>query len=88
MFEVEQGIIKDFRKRRSILNIVFTLIKLLIAYALISYIDYGLFIVIGYLLYSLENTMGLQFINSQEIDLQLNMLNQRINELENDRNKT
>jgi len=82
MFEAEQQKIIDFRKQRSILNIVFTTIKLLLSYALITYIDYGLFIVVGYVLYSLEKAISLQFINSQEIDLQLNIIHQKLNELE------
>ena len=53
-----------------------------IAYALMTYVDFGVFIVIGYILYALENSTGIQFINSQEMDLQFNVLHQRINELE------
>ena len=82
MFEDVQQKLQEHRKNRSILNIVFTAIKLTLAYALITYTDFGIFIVIGYILYALENNSGIQFINSQEIDLQLNILHQRINELE------
>lgn len=83
MSEVEQQKIQGYRKNRYVLNVVFTVVKLAIAYSLIVYTNYGLFIVIGYLLYALENTRGIQFINSQEINLQLNIIHQKINDLEN-----
>lgn len=87
MFEEEKQRISDYRKTRKILNIVWVGVKLTIAFALISYIDYGMFIVMGYILYALENNSGIQFINSQETDLQLNILHQRINQLENKDNE-
>jgi len=82
MFEEKKQKIQDDRKNRKRLNIVWVFIKLGIAFALVSYIDYGIFIVIGYILYSLERHSGLQFINSQEIDLQLNLIHQRMSQLE------
>jgi len=83
MFEEEKLRIDDYRKTRKLLNIVWVGVKLAIAFALISYVDFGIFIVIGYILYALENSSGIQFVNSQEMDLQLNILHQRINQLEN-----
>lgn len=83
MFEEEKQKICEYRKTRNMLNIVWLAVKLAIAFALVTYIDFGIFVVIGYVLYALERTSGLQFINTQEIDLQLNIINQRINELEN-----
>ena len=87
MFEEEQQRINDYRKTKKILNITWATAKLAVAYVLITYIDFGIFFVIGYILYAIENFSGLQFINSQEIDLQLNVLHQRINELEGKANK-
>lgn len=69
MFEEEKQKISDYRKTRNMLNIVWVAVKLTISFALITYFDFGIFIVIGYILYALENTSGLQFINTQEIDL-------------------
>jgi hypothetical protein len=69
-------------KKVKILNIVlFTIIKLIIAYCLVTYLEYGLFIVIGYILYALENIANLQYINSREINLQINILHERINKI-------
>lgn len=82
MFEAEIEKISIYRKTRKIHNIVWPAIRLAIAYALMTYVDFGVFIVIGYILYALENSTGIQFINSQEMDLQFNVLHQRINELE------
>jgi len=82
MFESEAQKVSDYRKARVKLSIVLVVIKLVIAYLVIEYIDFGLYIVIGYILYSLENLSGLQMINSQETNLQFNILRQRIEELE------
>jgi hypothetical protein len=69
-------------KKVKILNIVlFTIIKLIIVYCLVTYLEYGLFIVIGYILYALENIANLQYINSREINLQINILHERINKI-------
>ena len=82
MFEEEKEKVEDFRKKRKVMNILWVVIKLVIAYVLITYLDYGILIVVGYILYALESYKGLQFINTQETDLQLNILQQRINKLE------
>jgi len=82
MLEEEEERIDGLRKNKTMLNFVWVPIKLAIAYVLITYIDYGLFIVIGYILFALENYTGLQYINSQEVNLQLNVLHQKIKELE------
>jgi len=82
MFEVQEKRIADYRKNRVTIDLASTVVKLAIAYALITYVDFGIFIVIGYIFYAIGNISSLQFINSQEIDLQLNILNQRISEFE------
>lgn len=82
MFEAEQQKIAEYRRLRTYINIAWVAAKLAIAYALITYVELGIYIVIGYILYALETTAGLQFINSKEIDLQLNILNQRVEKLE------
>ena len=87
MFEGEKQRINEYRNSRIKLQIVWAIVKLAVAYALVTYIDFGFFIVFGYILYSLEKTSGLQFINTQETDLQLNILNQRISELEGKQKK-
>jgi len=82
MFESQKQQIADYRKNRTAATLVWVIVKLAIAYAITTYIDFGIFIVFGYIFYAIENTSSLQFINSQEIDLQLNILNQRISEFE------
>ena len=49
-----------------------------IAYFLVTYIEYGIFIVIGYVLYALEAHSALQYINSQETDYHLNKLYSKV----------
>ncbi|MDY0051984.1 MAG: hypothetical protein RBR65_05520 [Aliarcobacter sp.] len=81
MFDIEKEQ-NRLNKKVKILNIVlFTIIKLIIAYCLVTYLEYGLFIVIGYILYALENIANLQYINSREINLQINILHERINKI-------
>ena len=56
-------------------------IKLLLASVLMTQLDYGIYIVLGYVLYSLESNSGLLFINSQEITENLNEVH-RLNNTE------
>lgn len=81
MFDIEKEQ-NRLNKKVKILNIVlFTIIKLIIAYCLVTYLEYGLFIVIGYILYALENIANLQYVNSREINLQINILHERIDKI-------
>ena len=81
MFDIEKEQ-NRLNKKIKILNIVlFTIIKLIIAYCLVTYLEYGLFIVIGYILYALENIANLQYVNSREINLQINILHERIDKI-------
>ncbi len=81
MFDIEKEQ-NRLNKKVKILNIVlFTIIKLIIAYCLVIYLEYGLFIVIGYILYALENIANLQYVNSREINLQINILHERIDKI-------
>jgi len=82
MYEEQEQRIASFRKNRTATTYLFAILKLVIAYGLITYIDFGLFIVIGYIFYALESASAIQFINSQETNLQLNVLNQRLSEIE------
>lgn len=81
MFEIEKQQIETYKKSKTFNVLLFTIIKLVIAYFLISYLEYGIFIVLAYLLYLLENISSYQFINSQETNLQINILHEKINEL-------
>lgn len=55
--------------------------KIVVAIALIMYFEFGLYVVIGYILYALESSMHLKHINNQQIDLQLNIIHQKLDEL-------
>lgn len=58
--------IKTYKQVKWVTLFTWVPVKLLIAYALIENFEFGLYIVIGYILFSLENISGLLFINSQE----------------------
>jgi hypothetical protein len=47
-------------------------IKLFIAYLLIQNLDYGIYIVLAYLIFQLESHTGLHFINTQESNTHFN----------------
>lgn len=81
MFEIEKQQIETYKKSKTFNVLLFTIIKLVIAYFLITYLEYGIFIVLAYILYSLENISSYQFINNQETNFQLNILHEKINEL-------
>ena len=83
MFEIEEQKINEFRKNRNMFNIIFSAGKLLIAYALITYIEYGIFIVLGYIFYTIENTVSLQHLNIQKTNIHISNLKHKLNELEN-----
>ena len=70
-----------YKKIKPYLNLFISAISLLVAYGLITYINYGLYIVLGYIFYSIQNTKGLQLINAEETNIQLNILHKKILEL-------
>ena len=82
MFEIEQQNINNFKKNKKMYDIVFVVLKLLMAYALIIYVEYGLILVIGYILYSIESSMSLYKLNVEEIQLQMNVLQHKIDNIE------
>ncbi len=61
-------------------------VELVSAYFLITYLSFGIFIVLAYILYSLESIISYQFINLQESNLHINILYQNIEELKKDKN--
>lgn len=56
-------------------------VKIAVAVLLIMYFEFGLYVVIGYILYALERSMHLKHINNQQIDLQLNIIHRKLDEL-------
>ncbi len=47
-------------------QLFFTALKTVIAYFVITYVEYGIFIVLAYLFYLLESQAGLQFLNAEQ----------------------
>mgnify|MGYP000293257676 CR=1 FL=1 len=81
MFEMEKQQIEKYKKTKNFSIFLFTIIKLVSTYFLITYLEFGIFIVLAYIFYSLEHITSYQFINSQESNLQINILYQNIEEL-------
>ena len=85
--------IESYKQVKWIFIFAWVPIKLYVAYILIENLEYGLYIVIGYILFSLENISGLLLINSQESNHHFSTLynkldkktpneNQELNELQ------
>ena len=77
----------SYNNVKPFLNVFITAISLLVAYGLITYVDYGLYVVLGYIFYSIQNIKGLQLINADETNQQLNILHQKIHELSTKKNE-
>ena len=66
------SVFEQIRKneRRQIMvfsSLLWAAIKLVVAYFLITEFDEGIFVVLGYILYSLESNSSLIYVNSQEV---------------------
>lgn len=81
MFEIEKQQIENYKKTKYFNIFLYTTIKVVSAYFLITYLSFGIFIVLAYIFYTLENITIHQFINSQESNLHINILYQNIEEL-------
>jgi len=81
MFSVQQENIKKLKDSKLFSVFLWSVIKIAISIALIIYIEFGLYIVIGYIIYTLEHSTHSKHINNSELDLQLNILHQKIEDL-------
>jgi|APSaa5957512576_1039674.scaffolds.fasta_scaffold231632_1 hypothetical protein len=72
----ENLLMDGYKGGRVLLMFIWVPIKVAIASYLIYSFEFGIYIVAGYLIYSLEKVAGLQFINSQETNIQLSKLQQ------------
>ena len=81
MFEIERQQIEKYKKSKNFNIFLFSTIKVVSAYFLITYLSFGIFIVLAYIFYTLENITTHQFINSQESNFHINILYQNIEEL-------
>ena len=58
--------IAGLRESRKFAVLLFTFIKAIIACGLVYYFEYGLYVVIAYLIYSLESISSFQNLNREE----------------------
>ena len=86
MFGMEKQKIENYKKTKNSNIFLFGTIKLVSAYFLITYLSFGIFIVLAYIFYLLERIASYQFINLQESNLHINILYQNIEELKKDKN--
>lgn len=77
MFNTGESEIEHMRRIRTRATILWALIHLGISYLLITYVPYGMFVVLAYILYSLQSQGMLQLLNSQETNSQLHVLSQK-----------
>jgi hypothetical protein len=81
MFSIQEEKIKKLKDGKLFSVFLWSAIKIAISTALIIYTDFGLYVVIGYIIYALENSTHNKHINNSELDLQLNILHQKIEDL-------
>lgn len=81
MFIEQEQQIKKLLDAKLFSVALWSAIKIAVAVALIMYFEFGLYVVIGYILYALESSKHLKHINNQQIDLQLNIIHQKLDEL-------
>ena len=77
MLLFEKAIAERYRSMNFSATVLFSALKIGVAYAVITYFDYGLLVVIGYLLYSVESIAVRQFVNAHETNYHLNVLHQK-----------
>ncbi|QYK06382.1 hypothetical protein [Shewanella zhangzhouensis] len=61
--------IEYVRNNRVLLSIMWATIKLVLAFLIIKHFDYGLYVVLGYIFFSIESISSLQYLNAQEANL-------------------
>ena len=83
MFEPILEQIEDYKKIRWFSILTWVPIKILLAYVVIVNFDYGLYIVLGYILFALEGQSGIQFINAQEANYHLGRQDENYKKLQN-----
>lgn len=81
MFTEQEQQIKKLLDAKLFSVALWSTAKIVVAIALIMYFEFGLYVVIGYILYVLESSMHLKHINNQQLDLQLNIIHQKLDEL-------
>lgn len=82
MDEISHSQVENYRSVRRFATIMWATVKIAIAILLMAYTEFGVYIVIGYILYKIEYSSGLQFLNTQEIELELNTIKQNISVIE------
>lgn len=81
MFSEQEQRIKKLLDAKFFSIAIWSAIKIAAAVFLIMYFEYGLYIVIGYVIYSLETLVHSKHINNQQIELQLNIVHRKLDEL-------
>lgn len=81
MFIEQEQQIKKLLDAKLFSVVLWSAIKIAVAVALIMHFEFGLYVVIAYILYALESSKHLKHINNQQIDLQLNIIHQKLDEL-------
>lgn len=81
MFSEQQAKIEKLKRAKLFSVSLWSVLKIAIAIPLMMYTDFGIYIVIGYLIFAIESSAHTRHLNTQELDLQLNILHQKIDEI-------
>ncbi|MEN3157712.1 hypothetical protein ABC502_04925 [Alkalimonas sp. NCh-2] len=81
MFSEQEQQIKKLLDAKFFSIALWSVIKVAVAVFLIMYFEYGLYVVIGYIIYILESSMHTKHINNQQVELQLNIIHRKLDEL-------
>ena len=88
MVDIERERIEQFKNKKSFTILMWFLLKLILASVVIFYFEYGIFLIVGYLLYVIESKSWHEYLNIQETNYHINKLyNQEptnINELKSE----
>ncbi len=88
MFDVMMDKIEDYKKIKLLSYFTWLPLKLFIAYILIENVDFGLYIVLGYILFSLERQSSMQFINANEANYHFAAINNKLDKKTNNMKNT
>lgn len=66
--------IEQLKSKRKISTAFWFVVKFIIACLIVYFLEYGILIVVGYLIYAVENQSGLIFLNSQEASYHIGKL--------------
>jgi len=72
--DIERERIEQFKSKKSFTILMWFLLKLIVASGIIFYFEYGIYLIVGYLLYVIESKSWYEYLNTQETNYHINKL--------------